>query len=61
MTEQIEQLNKMKNKVEKDKTLIMREIADASAAVDELRLRRGVAAAVPCGGLTKLLRFEGPS
>merc|ERR1711997_1247814 len=32
MTEQIEQLNKMKNKVEKDKTLIMREIADARAA-----------------------------
>merc|ERR1712088_1257842 len=37
MTEQIEQLNKMKNKVEKDKTLIMREIADARAAVDEAR------------------------
>merc|ERR1719410_1582017 len=36
MTEQIEQLNKMKNKVEKDKTLIMREIADARAAVDEV-------------------------
>merc|ERR1712061_23186 len=35
-TEQIEQLNKMKNKVEKDKTLIMREIADARAAVDEV-------------------------
>merc|ERR1712158_335111 len=36
MTEQIEQLNEMKNKVEKDKTLIMREIADARAAVDEV-------------------------
>merc|ERR1712018_662040 len=36
MAEQIEQLNKMKNKVEKDKTLIMREIADARAAVDEV-------------------------
>merc|ERR1712088_1246887 len=36
MSEQIEQLNKMKNKVEKDKTLIMREIADARAAVDEV-------------------------
>ena len=36
MTEQIEQLNKMKNKVEKDKTLIMREIADACAAVDKV-------------------------
>merc|ERR1711994_103414 len=36
MTEQIEQLNKMKNKVEKDKTLIMREIADARAAIDEV-------------------------
>ena len=36
MTEQIEQLNKMKTKVEKDKTLIMREIADARAAVDEV-------------------------
>merc|ERR1712061_945572 len=35
-TEQIEQLNKMKNKVEKDRTLIMREIADARAAVDEV-------------------------
>merc|ERR1712061_312889 len=29
-------LNKMKNKVEKDRTLIMREIADARAAVDEV-------------------------
>merc|ERR1712147_518766 len=36
MTEQIDQLNKMKSKVEKDKTLIMREIADARAAVDEV-------------------------
>jgi hypothetical protein len=40
MTEQIEQLNKMKNKVEKDKTLIMREIADARAAVDEKDLEK---------------------
>merc|ERR1711950_110376 len=31
MSEQIDQLNKMKGKVEKDKTLIMREIADARA------------------------------
>ena len=36
MTEQIEQLNKMKNKVEKDKTLIMREIAYPCAAVNEV-------------------------
>merc|ERR1719237_186675 len=36
MSEQVEQLNKMKTKVEKDKTLIMREIADARAAVDEV-------------------------
>merc|ERR1712079_40662 len=36
MTEQIEQLNKMKNKVEKDKTLIMHEISDARAATDEV-------------------------
>merc|ERR1719347_1185904 len=35
MTEQIDVLNKMKNKVEKEKTTIMREIADARAAVDE--------------------------
>merc|ERR1719507_1809282 len=36
MSEQIEQLNKMKTKVEKDKNVIMREIADARAAVDEV-------------------------
>merc|ERR1712158_144839 len=36
IAEMTEQLNKMKNKVEKDKTLIMREIADARAAVDEV-------------------------
>merc|ERR1719509_285803 len=36
MSEQIEQLNKMKTKIEKDKTVIMREIADARAAVDEV-------------------------
>merc|ERR1711881_354787 len=36
MTEQIDQLNKLKNKVEKDKTVIMRETADVRAAVDEV-------------------------
>jgi len=36
MTEQIDQLNKLKNKVEKDKTIIMRETADVRAAVDEV-------------------------
>merc|ERR1711923_228413 len=36
MQEQIEQLSKMKAKVEKDKTLIMHEIADARAATDEV-------------------------
>jgi myosin heavy chain 6/7 len=36
MTEQIEQLSKMKAKVEKDKTHIIHEIADARAAVDEV-------------------------
>merc|ERR1719510_2457286 len=36
MTEQTEQLNKMKAKIEKDKTHIMHEIADARAAVDEV-------------------------
>merc|ERR1712127_421055 len=36
MTEQIEALSKMKAKVEKDKTLIMREIGEARAAVDEV-------------------------
>jgi len=36
MNEQIEQLNKMKHKIEKDKTSIMHEIADARAASDEV-------------------------
>jgi len=36
MQEQIEQLSKMKAKIEKDKTLIMHEIADARAATDEV-------------------------
>merc|ERR1712156_1002838 len=36
MQEQIEQLNKMKAKIEKDKTLIMHEISDARAATDEV-------------------------
>ena len=36
MSEQIEQLSKMKAKVEKDKTHIIHEIADARAAVDEV-------------------------
>merc|ERR1719510_2477385 len=36
MTEQVEQLNKMKAKIEKDKTHIMHEIADARAAIDEV-------------------------
>merc|ERR1711940_103022 len=36
MQEQIEQLNKMKAKIEKDKTVIMHEIADARAATDEV-------------------------
>merc|ERR1712242_693742 len=36
MQEQIEQLNKMKAKIEKDKTQIMHEIADARAATDEV-------------------------
>merc|ERR1712051_1134151 len=36
MQEQIEQLNKIKSKIEKDKTLIMHEIADARAATDEV-------------------------
>merc|ERR1719168_476516 len=36
MQEQIEHLNKMKAKIEKDKTLIMHEISDARAATDEV-------------------------
>lgn len=36
MTEQIEQLQKMKSKIEKDKTHILHEIADARAATDEV-------------------------
>merc|ERR1739848_646750 len=36
MSEQIDQLQKMKSKIEKDKTHIMNEIADARAATDEV-------------------------
>merc|ERR1739848_929882 len=36
MTEQIEQLQKMKSKIEKDKTHILNEIVDARAATDEV-------------------------
>merc|ERR1712168_1454764 len=36
MTEQIDQLNKMKAKIEKDKGFIMNEIADVRAATDEV-------------------------
>merc|ERR1711937_260135 len=36
MQEQVEQLNKIKAKIEKDKTVIMHEIADARAATDEV-------------------------
>jgi myosin heavy chain 6/7 len=36
MSEQIEQLNKMKAKIDKDKTQIMHEIADVRAAADEV-------------------------
>merc|ERR1719492_235148 len=36
MQEQVEQLNKIKAKIEKDKTQIMHEIADARAATDEV-------------------------
>jgi myosin heavy chain 6/7 len=36
MTEQIEQLQKMKSKIEKDKSHILNEIADARAATDEV-------------------------
>merc|ERR1719376_265158 len=36
MTEQIDALGKMKSKIEKDKVIIMNEIADARAATDEV-------------------------
>merc|ERR1712106_1231068 len=36
MTEQIDALQKMKAKIDKDKTIIMAEIADARAATDEV-------------------------
>merc|ERR1711884_914918 len=36
MQEQIEQLNKIKAKIEKDKTVIMHETADVRAATDEV-------------------------
>merc|ERR1719410_3351373 len=36
MQEQVEQLNKIKAKIEKDKTVIMHETADARAATDEV-------------------------
>merc|ERR1712045_571821 len=36
MTEQIDALGKMKSKIEKDKVMIMNEIADARAATDEV-------------------------
>merc|ERR1712214_192030 len=36
MQEQVEQLNKIKTKIEKDKTLIMHEIADVRAGTDEV-------------------------
>merc|ERR1712080_769806 len=36
MSEQIDQLNRMKTKIEKDKTHIMHEIADVRAATDEV-------------------------
>merc|ERR1711981_294169 len=36
MSEQIEQLNRMKAKIDKDKTHIMHEIADVRAATDEV-------------------------
>ena len=36
MTEQIDALQKMKAKIDKDKTIIMSEIADARAATDEV-------------------------
>ena len=36
MTEQIDALQKMKAKIDKDKTVIMAEIADARAATEEV-------------------------
>merc|ERR1711936_599596 len=36
MTEQIDQLSKMKSKIDKDKTKIQHEMADARAATDEI-------------------------
>merc|ERR1711874_835201 len=43
MQEQIEQLNKMKSKIEKDKTLIMHEAADVRAATDEVNRSKAAA------------------
>merc|ERR1712045_1035318 len=43
MQEQIEQLNKMKSKIEKDKTLIMHETADVRAATDEVNRSKAAA------------------
>merc|ERR1711992_491908 len=48
MSEQIEQLSKMKGKIEKDKTSIMHEIADTRAATDEVN--RSKASAEKCPG-----------
>merc|ERR1712158_259277 len=59
MTEQIEQLNKMKNKVEKDKTLIMREIADARAAVDEVNRSKAASEKTHRNLLSTLNDMEG--
>merc|ERR1712173_433102 len=43
MQEQIEQLDKMKSKIEKDKTLIMHETADVRAATDEVNRSKAAA------------------
>merc|ERR1719189_1417646 len=43
MQEQVEQLNKIKAKIEKDKTVIMHEIADARAATDEVNRSKAAA------------------
>merc|ERR1712241_1580860 len=43
MQEQIEQLNKIKAKIEKDKTLIMHETADVRAATDEVNRSKAAA------------------
>merc|ERR1712200_345431 len=43
MQEQIEQLNKMRSKIEKDKTLIMHETADVRAATDEVNRSKAAA------------------